>query len=349
MGHTNYISFSKAPDFQVCSECFKDVGLRREAKGIGAEHANVCPNCKSNDGYALNRDQLHELQTQFFSRATAPNQFRQDVAVLGVVEDDPAEYDIGLELRPETRTDWELIRHAIGGRLWFRSPRLFYLGITNHYGYGGLPKDVVRDQIVPKLRFAEIDTLTTIYRIRVNLTDQNKFDEGQFDAPPNPKRRGFGRFDNGKLPLFYGSPNLQVCIHECRVTLADDIFVASLTPTKKLSLIDLTGNYDQPDDIDPFDDLHWFFRGLMNASRPNVYRYCRRIAQTIRDMTKADGFLYNSYYTNVAGDTEGKTINYALFGRPLAEGKLGIKSINTVRLNQIRYDYHLGPLFRHSI
>jgi hypothetical protein len=346
MGWTKYIPFLKVPPFPLCSGCFKDNGLRLEAKRIGKEHTNVCPNCASSDGYALDSDCLHELQIQFFSRATAPNQYRQDVAVLGVVEDDPDEYDIGLVLRPETRADWELIRGAIGGRLWYRSPRLFYLGITNHFGlYGSLPKEVVRDQIVSKLRFTEIDPSTTIYRIRLNLDDQDKFDEAQYDSPPKPRRRGFGRFDNGKLPLFYGSPNLQVCIHECRVTLVDSIFVASLTPTKKLSLIDLTGNYDQPDDINPFDDLEWFFRGLMNASLPHVYRYCRRIAQTIRDMTNADGFVYNSYYTNIAGDSEGKTINYALFGRPLSEGKLGITSINTVRLERIRYDYHLGPLF----
>jgi hypothetical protein len=67
-----------------------------------------------------------------------------------------------------------------------------------------------------------------------------------------------------------------------------------LFPTRTLSLIDLTGNFEQPDDIDPFDDLEWFFRGLMNSSRPHVYRYCRRIAQTIRDMTGADGFVYKS-------------------------------------------------------
>jgi hypothetical protein len=346
MGHTNYIPFSKASDFPACSDCFRDVGLKLEAMRIGKKHENVCPNCKSSTGYALDNDCLHELQTQYFSRATAPNQYRQDVAVLGVVEDDPDEDETGLVLRAETQADWTLIRKAIGGRLWYRSPRLFYLGITNHFGISqSLSKDVVRDEVVSKLRFTEIDPSTTIYRIRLNLNDQDKFDEGQYDTPPSPKRRGFNRFDSRKLPLFYGSPNLQVCIHECRVTLVDNIFVASTTPTKKLSLIDLTGNYDQPTDIDPFDDLEWFFRGLMNASQPHVYRYCRRIAQTIRDMTSADGFVYNSYYTNVAGDSEGKTINYALFGRPVSEGKLELNSINTVRLERIRYDYHLGPLF----
>lgn len=366
MGHSNYIPFFKRPnflskqrdqepppqpkprpDFRLCSECFKDVGLKLEARRIGTQYDYSCPNCKLSNGYALNDDQLRELQTQFFSRATAPNQYRQEVAVLGVGTDPP---DHPIELRPETLTDWSLIRRAVGGRLWFRSPRLFYLGITNHFGlHASLPKDVVRNQIVPKLRFTEIDTSTTIYRIRLDLNDHTKFDEEQYDTPPNPKRRNFFRFDNRKLPIFYGSPNLQVCIHECRVTLLNDIFVASFTPTKTLSLIDLTDNYNQPKDIDPFDNLEWFFIGLMNSAQPKAYRHCRRIAQTIRDITKADGFVYNSYYTNAAGDSEGKTVNYALFGRPLSEGKLEVKSINTVRLERIQYAYHLGPLFRWPI
>jgi hypothetical protein len=43
------------------------------------------------------------------------------------------------------------------------------------------------------------------------------------------------------------------------VTLADDIFVATLAPTRILRLIDLSRNYDQPAAINPFDDLFWFF------------------------------------------------------------------------------------------
>ncbi len=330
----------------LCSSCFRDNGLRLEASLVGKQGCGTCPHCKASDGYALDSDALHELQQQFFSRATAPNQYRDDIAVLGVVEDDSDEWDIGLVLRPETRADWALIQDAIGGRLWYRSPRLFYLGITNHFGMQqSLPKAVVRDQIVSKLSLTKIDPSTTIYRIRLNLDDKRKFDEAQFDAPPKPRHRGFGRFDNGKLPLLYGSPNLQVCIHECRATLVDEILVATLAPTKTLQMIDLTGKYDQPENIDPFDDLQWFFRGLMNASHPHIYRYCRRIAQTIKEMTNADGFIYNSYYTNVAGDTGGKTINYALFGHPIADGNLKLISINTVRLNRIRYEYHLGPVF----
>jgi hypothetical protein len=331
------------PKFLLCSSCFQDVGLRLEAARIGRwpRPKKSCPNCARRDGYTLGNKALHRLQRQFFSRATAPNQYRDDIAVLGVAEHGPPYTDIGIRLRSDTQSDWDLIQSKIGGQLFNRAPRLFYLGITNHFGmHQSLPKDVVRDDIVPKLRFAEVASPTTFYRIRVNVAEADKFDEGQYDAPPKPRRRGIGRFDNPKLPLLYGSPNLQVCIHECRVTLADDIFVATLAPTKLLRLIDLSGNYDQPDDLDPFDDLFWFFRGLMNTNQPHVYRYCRRIAQTIKDMTGADGFTYNSYYTNVAGDTGGP-----LFGRPLSEGKLKVVSINTIRLNRITYEYHLGPLF----
>jgi hypothetical protein len=335
------------PEFLLCSNCFQDVGLKLEAQRIGQRRENKsCPNCETGDGYALDNKALHELQRQFFSRATAPNQFRNDIAVLGLVEDDPPYADFGLKLRPEAQADWSLIQSKISGRLFYRSPRLFYLGITNHFGlYQSLPKDVVCNDIVPKLRFSAIDPNAVFYRVRLNLTDENKFDDEQYDAPPKPRRRAFGRFDNPKLSLLYGSPNLQVCIHECRVTLADDIFVATLRPTRSLRLIDLSGNYDQPEGISPFDDLSWFFRGLMNTSLPHVYRYCRRIAQTIRDETDAHGFIYNSYYTNVAGDTGGDTINYALFGRPISEGKLRVVSVNTIRLNRITYNYHLGPLF----
>ncbi len=336
------------PKFLLCSNCFQDVGLKLEAERIGRSirPKKSCPHCGRRDGCTLDNRALHELQQQFFSRATAPNQFRNEIAVLGVVEDEPPDFPIDLKLRPEAQADWALMQSKINGRLFYRSPRLFYLGITDHFGmHNNLPKEVVRDDIIPKLRFAEIEPTAIFYRIRLNVPGANKFEEGQYDSPPNPKRRGFERFDNPKLPILYGSPNLQVCIHECKVTLADEIVVATLAPTQALKLIDLSGNYDQPDGIDSFENLFWFFRGLMNANHPHVYRYCRRIAQTIRETTNADGFIYNSYYTNVAGDTGGKTINYALFGRPLADGKLKVTSINTIRLNRITYDYHLGPLF----
>lgn len=34
----------------------------------------------------------------------------------------------------------------------------------------------------------------------------------------------------------------------------------------------------------------------------------------------------------------------SLFGHPVSEGEMLVDSINTIRLERIRYDFHLGPL-----
>ncbi len=219
----------------------------------------------STNGKLLNREGVDSLQQQFFSSSTATHRYQIPVPVLGIggSGDDQVE-----ALRPETRSDWSLIKNVTGNSLFYRSPRLFYLGITNHFGeYGCLRKQAILDEVLPKLRYRTIGHAEEMYRIRSNLTKEQQFDEGQFDSPPF-RRRGFGRFDHGKLPVLYASPSLTVCIHECRVTLADDIFVATLRPKRVLNFIDLSGNYDEPDNADPFDSVEWF----LNAS-------CRRHGQ----------------------------------------------------------------------
>ena len=36
---------------------------------------------------------------------------------------------------------------------------------------------------------------------------------------------GAGRFDTAELPVLYGSQDLEVCLHECRVTAEDEIYL----------------------------------------------------------------------------------------------------------------------------
>lgn len=290
----------------------------------------------------LDRAVIEELRDQFFSRSTATHRYQMDVAVLGIGGDHE---DYVKRLRLETKTDWRTIKKIVGGSLFYRSPRLFYLGVTNHFGlYGSLRKETILKEVIPKLRFKTLNKKTELFRIRVNLDAKQQFDKYQFDSPP-AKRRHFSRFENSKLPVLYASPSMKVCIHECRVTLADDVFIATLRPTTKLRLIDLSGNYDEPEDIDPFDSVEWFLRGLMFSSRPDVHRHCRRIAQTIKEETRCDGIVYNSYFMNVVGDNSEPQINYGIFGNPINEGKLRVSSINTVKLEQIAYDFRLGPIF----
>jgi hypothetical protein len=112
----------------------------------------------------LDNSHLEELRAQFFSRSTASHQYQVGVAVFGISDDDTFADD-EVKMRSETQRDWDLIKSKIGGRLFRRSPRLFYLGLTSHFGENqSLEKLVVREQIIPKLRYhaPNLETLAAL-------------------------------------------------------------------------------------------------------------------------------------------------------------------------------------------
>jgi hypothetical protein len=240
-----------------------------------------------------------------------------------------------------TREDLELLTRVTGRGVIYNAPRLFLIGVTNHYdGPKGSLRSSTIHEIVKKLRITMLPAGTLAFRIRLNLSGHQRFLPKQFDSPPGGRTRGFSRFDSKAEPILYSSPSLAVCIHECRVTLADEIFVASLRLKRDLRMIDLSGNYDQPDDVDPFDDLTYFFGGLMLSSRR--YEQCRRIARVIRSDPAIDGIIYRSFFTNVIG---APALNYGFFGHPIAAGALEVSSINTIRIDKVNYEFSLGPIF----
>src|SRR5690348_14105089 len=77
----------------------------------------------------------------------------------------------------------------------------------------------------------------TFYRLRKAPAKPTEVD--QYDSPPIAIA-GTGRLDSKDFPVLYGSPDLELCIHECRVTAEDELFVATLVPTRDLKLLDLT-------------------------------------------------------------------------------------------------------------
>lgn len=339
------IALGWSPESTVaCSNCFEDMGLRLEAMMLGRTDQSACPRCRDAFGKKPTKNDVEELQNEFFSLATAPHKSNMRLVALRIEQDTADQVE---KLRPETWRDWHLIQQLVGGNLGYSAPRLFYFGVTNHLDgpNGSLTKEMISDEILPRLRSRALGNTDVFFRIRLNIDQSKRFDLVQFDSPPL-RRRGFGRFDYSNAPVLYGSPSLKVCVHECRVTFGDDVYVATIRPTRQLNLIDFTGNFDQPQDVDPFDDLSWFFNGLLASSDSRAYRHCRRIVKMLRDETGADGIIYNSFFTRVMGDDDqSPAINYALFGRPIAEGKIEVLSMNTLQLNTIKYDFNLGPIF----
>jgi hypothetical protein len=281
--------------------------------------------------------QLESLQDSFFERATAPHTFQLYVPSLRIGGD---REDNDVRMLPCTSADWRLIKSISRSSLIYNVPRLFQLGVTNHFdGPDGSLLDSTIDEICDKLLLIEMCEGTELFRIRLNLSGKCIAEPSQYDSPPGTGAREFNRFDQSDLPILYASPSLTVCIHECRATLNDEVFVATLRASRNLRIADLSSGYDQNPET-PFDDLEHFFNGLMLSSRQ--YDACRRIGKAIAQRLHADGIIYRSFFSNV---TDGPALNYGIFGHPVAEKKLDVISINQVRLEKIQYKYRVGPIF----
>src|SRR5690606_24463786 len=179
-------------------------------------------------------------------------------------------------------------------------------------------------------------------------------------TPPSEFLGGF-RFDKKGFPVLYGSPDLELCIHECRTTVEDNLYVAKLVPVQNLKMLDLSSLIDE--DATEFESLDLTIHFLFLAGH-HSYDICRDLA--IKANGKGfDGIIYPSYFSYVrTGSIPFDTVhgisirklpplkeyaqsqsipNVALFGRPIKEGKIKIDCINRVIINKVSYDLTFGP------
>jgi len=163
--------------------------------------------------------------------------------------------------------------------------------------------------------------------------------------------------------VLYGSQDLQVCVHECRVTADDESFIASLIPTRDLRLLDLTHLLEEKD-VTEFESLDLAVHMLFLAGK-HAYEITRAVAAAARD-AGFDGLIYPSYFSllrtgaapfatiygisirkfpGLAAHAQAQTIpNFAIFGRPIQQGSVAIHCINRLILNQAEYDLVFGPV-----
>jgi hypothetical protein len=198
------------------------------------------------------------------------------------------------------------------------------------------------------------------YRIRKAPRHPQKHEE--YDSPP-PGVTGNGRLDSPDFPVLYGSPDLQVCIHECRVTAEDELYVATLTPTSRIRLLDLSALlvHEETTEFESLDmAVHMLFLAASHS-----YPIARRICEVIK-RDGFDGIVYPSYFSllrlgAIPFDTaygislrrfphlqqyeQAKAIpNLAIFGRPVSDGRIEIQCINKLVLNRVEYSVHFGPV-----
>jgi len=198
-----------------------------------------------------------------------------------------------------------------------------------------------------------------IYRLRANPEDP--IASGEYDSPPDALL-GCGRLDSPGQPVLYCSQDIESCVHECRVTVEDELYLAALKPMRDLRLLDLTAILND-EDVTEFESLDLAVYMLFFAA-DHSYEITREISEAARK-AGFEGLLYPSYFSQVRSGampfatvygisvrrfpsaakyaTSGIFSNVALFGRPVKEGSLEVACVDRLVIHKVHYDFRFGP------
>lgn len=344
----------------LCSNCFRDEGLRIDAANHGLEEQSDCPNCKSAEGRKLTRKHIQELAWRFFVSGTT---LRREYGAAPVIQCN--EYHYGkseISPSPWLMNDIKLIEDAAKIGFFHYGPRLWMVGEVEPLK--ALQDPVTRPQIIDRVlrEYSEraLAKDAKFYRLRIN--PERPADPLEYDSPPTGLG-GAGRLDSSGLSVMYGSQDIDICIHECRATADDDIYVATLKAQRDLRLLDLGLALEE--DVTEFESLDMAIHMLFLA-RSHSYEISRAIALAARD-ADFDGVIYPSFFSLIRTGghpfetsyglslrrflpqrnryAKAFTIeNFALFGRPLESGLVRVECINRLILTQIGYRGHFGPV-----
>ena len=336
----------------LCSNCFVNEGLKLDAIKLGINSEDSCPNCESLNGAKLNEDLLLELCWIFFVRgSTVKSEYGKAPIIQFNEHHHKNSYFDGFEVLEK---DIELIEKSVNIGFFTYGPRLWTLGEIEPLKLlrcKSQRKTIINKilEIYPEKYLSNQDYF---YRLRIN--PKNPSHHSEYDSAPD-QFLGSNRLDSAELPVLYTSRDLELCIHECRVSAEDTIYVAKLRPLKLLKLLDLTKKIDE-NDVDIFESLELSVNFLFLASK-HSYEICRDIA--IQTYKKGfDGIIYPSYFSDIKKgiipfesnsdiitDDDTQFIpNIALFNRPIADGKVNVESINKVLLNKVIYEVSFGPV-----
>lgn len=324
---------------------------------IGINDKERCDNCDSVSGYKLTDELLWKLSYDFFVKGTL---HKADYGAAPIIQcNDKRNTEITVPLK--LTRDIKLIENIIKIGFFYYGPRLWMLGEIEPLK--NLINKKTRNNMIQKIiQEYPIKTLCQkdkFYRLRINPVNEANHDE--YDSPPEEFLEN-GRFDSKKLPILYASQDVEVCIHECRVTVEDELYLATLIPNKTLKLLDLTDIIE--DNEDEFESLDLAIHMLFYAGK-HSYNISRSIAKELQKQS-FDGIIYPSYFSimrtgampfdtvygisirkieTLKNHAKSQVIpNIALFGRPLKEKKVIVSNINKLILNKIDYDFGFGPI-----
>ena len=341
----------------ACPSCFTDQGLRLDSQRLGQTKPGRCPNCGVTSDKKLPLAGIGMLAHRFFVWGSLSKRKYGAAPVVQFNEHQKTSIAVPNWLSPDLR----LFERLLSVGFFHYGPRLWMIGEVEPLK--DLQKRSRRKRIIDRI-LGEYPTVAipeaqVFYRIRVN--PEHPSDPSEFDSAPTESARP-GRLNTATFPVMYASPDLDVCIHECRAGAEDDLFVASLAPTRTLRMLNLAALLKE-ENVTEFESLDMAVHMLFLAGR-HAYPITRAIATAARN-AGFDGVMYPSYFSllrtgampllttygmshrripQLQDEEQSKLIpNLGIFGRPLTEELLSLRCINRLILSRVVYDYHFGP------
>lgn len=152
-----------------------------------------------------------------------------------------------------------------------------------------------------------VENQQSFYRIRTN--PKSDFTSPiAYDAPP------IQRLEDGRMNLecntvLYGAFNVETCIHETRVAIDDEIYIATLNPTKELKFLDFCRIKAAKNEPTPFEQLGLAISQIFLAGTQS-YRITQAFSKYAFEHGY-DGVIYPSYFNSVR---DKKFRNIVIFG-----------------------------------
>jgi hypothetical protein len=343
----------------ACSHCFNDRGLRLDADQIGIPDPSPCPRCAKTEGKKLDLSQLEQLAHRFFVWGSFFRTRYGGAPILQFNQDQKT----SISLSPWLKSDIALFEQCLGIGFFHYGPRLWMVGKVTPLNMlqDASTRQTVVDRIVKEYPTREVAPSQHVYRIRKEPKTPSAPHE--YDTPPTGFL-GTGRLDSRPCPVLYASPDLQLCVHECRVAAEDELFVATLSPRRTLRLLDLSALLQEPEHLGESESLDMAVHLLFLAGK-HSYEISRAIAMSART-AGFDGLVYPSYFSLLRlGAMPLRTTyglshriipefkkleeamavpNVAIFGYPVRDGLVRVDCINKLILSRVEYNFHFGPV-----
>jgi len=328
-----------------------------DAEAIGHDVPGLCPQCGKAEGRKLSKEDLLHIAHRFFVWGSLS---RVKYGGAPLIQFNTKQ-QTNIDPSPWLRSDIQIFEKLLGVGFFLYGPRLWMVGEIEPLKalQGVSTRTDVVNRILREYPTRSIEPNYNFYRIRKEPKEPAEF--GEYDSPPIGIE-GSGRLDTSENPVLYASPDLQVCVHECRVTAEDEIFVATLTPTHVLQLLDLSSLL--PEHVTEFESLDLAVHMLFLAGK-HSYEISREIARAARS-EGFDGIIYPSYFSLLRNgvmpfpaiygistrlipqlqvyEEQCAVPNLGIFGRPVHDGKVEVKCINKLILSRVTYEFHFGPV-----